>query len=152
VGPWSIAIRPATPADATEIVGLVERAYRPYVERIGRRPAPLDSHPEALIADEQVYVLTEGATVAGLIVLRPGSDHLLVENVAVDPDRQHCGNGRALLDFAEQHGRELGFGELRLYTNAVMTENLVLYPRLGWSEYDRRVEDGFSRVYFRKGV
>jgi ribosomal protein S18 acetylase RimI-like enzyme len=112
----------------------------------------MDSDADALIVDEQVFVITEGDRVAGLIVLRTAADHLLVENVAVDPDCQHCGNGRALLDFAAQHCRELGFDELRLYTNVAMTENLELYPRLGWSEYDRRVEDGFSRVYFRKLV
>ena len=131
---------------------MVERAYEPYIERIGRRPAPLDSDPEQLIRTEEVFVLTDHAEVVGLIVLRSARDHLLVENVAVDPELQHHGHGRTLLEFAEEHGRELGFGELRLYTNVAMTENIALYPRLGWREYDRRVEDGFSRVYFRKRV
>ena len=133
-------------------MGVVERAYRPYVDRIGRRPAPMDSDPAPLIEDDEVFVMTEGATVAGLIVLRPAPDYLLVENVAVDPDRQRRGLGRELLEFAARHGREQGFEELRLYTNAAMTENLDLYPRLGWTEYDRRTEDGFSRVYFRRPV
>ena len=31
-----------------------------------------------------------------------------------------------------------------------MTENLALYPALGYVETGRRVEDGFSRVYFSK--
>jgi hypothetical protein len=31
-----------------------------------------------------------------------------------------------------------------------MVENLAYYPRLGYVEYDRRREDGFDRVYFRK--
>ena len=131
---------------------MVERAYEPYIERIGRRPAPLDSDPEQLIRTEEVFVLTDHAEVVGLIVLRSARDHLLVENVAVDPELQHHGHGRTLLEFAEEHGRELGFGELRLYTNVAMTENIALYPRLGWRAYDRRVEDGFSRVYFRKRV
>ncbi len=128
----------------------MERAYEPYVERIGRRPAPMQSSPEELIDTEEVFVLDDGPAIVGLIVLRCGRDHMLVENVAVDPALQHRGHGRALLDFAERHGRELGFPELRLYTNAAMTENIELYPRLGWREYDRREDDGFSRVYFRK--
>jgi ribosomal protein S18 acetylase RimI-like enzyme len=148
--PWSIAIRPATPADADEIVEVVERAYHPYVERIGRRPAPMDTDAEPLIRTEEVFVLADGAELVGLIVLRSASDHLLVENVAIEPARQRNGHGRALLEFAEAHGRDLGFEEIRLYTNAAMTENLGLYAHLGWLEYDRRVEDGFSRVYFRK--
>src|SRR5205823_4478657 len=107
---------------------------------------------DRLIRTEEVFVLTDGGKLVGLIVLRCASDYMLVENVAVDPELQHHGYGRALLEFAEEHGRELGFDELRLYTNAAMTENIDLYPRLGWREYDRRVEDGFSRVYFRKAV
>jgi len=31
-----------------------------------------------------------------------------------------------------------------------MTENLSIYPHLGYIEVDRREEDGFSRVYFEK--
>jgi ribosomal protein S18 acetylase RimI-like enzyme len=131
---------------------VVERAYEPYIERIGMRPAPMDADVEGSIRTEEVFVLADGPSLVGVIVLRSARDHLLVENVAIDPALQRHGHGRALLEFAERHGRELGYGELRLYTNAAMTENIELYPRLGWSEYDRRVEDGFSRVYYRKPV
>jgi hypothetical protein len=31
-----------------------------------------------------------------------------------------------------------------------MTENLAYYPRRGFVEIGRRVEDGFRRVYFSK--
>jgi hypothetical protein len=31
-----------------------------------------------------------------------------------------------------------------------MVENLALYPRLGYREDGRRVEDGFDRVFFSK--
>ena len=33
-----------------------------------------------------------------------------------------------------------------------MTENLVLYPRLGYVEVDRCVDNGYDRVYFTKDV
>ena len=33
-----------------------------------------------------------------------------------------------------------------------MTENLALYPRLGYCEIDRREEAGFSRVFYRKEI
>lgn len=131
---------------------MVERAYHPYVERIGRRPAPMDAAAELLIRTEEVFVLYDGAQLLGLIILRSAGDHLLVENIAVEPRLQRRGHGRALLEFAEEHGRGLGFGEIRLYTNVAMTENIGLYVHLGWREYDRRVEDGFSRVYFRKAL
>jgi len=31
-----------------------------------------------------------------------------------------------------------------------MTENLKYYPKFGFIEVDRRIEDGFNRVYMSK--
>jgi hypothetical protein len=31
-----------------------------------------------------------------------------------------------------------------------MTENIALYSRIGYKEYDRRPQEGFSLVYMRK--
>jgi ribosomal protein S18 acetylase RimI-like enzyme len=112
----------------------------------------MDADPAEVIVNEEVFVLEDGANLLGLIVLAPASDHLLVDNVAVEPDLQGRGHGRELLDFAARHARELGFTELRLYTNVAMTENIALYRRLGWHEYDRHDGGGFSRVYFRKAL
>lgn len=107
---------------------------------------------EALIGRREVWVASEDDTLAGVLVLRAGPDSVLLENVAVTPAKQGRGVGQALLAFAEQHARDLGLHEIVLYTNELMTENLRLYPRLGYVETDRRVEDGYSRVYFRKLV
>lgn len=35
---------------------------------------------------------------------------------------------------------------LHLYTNEKMTENLSIYPKLGYVEVGRRTENGFNRV------
>ena len=40
----------------------------------------------------------------------------------------------------------------RCTANAAMTENLTLYPRIGYVEVARRSEDGFERVYFTKDL
>jgi ribosomal protein S18 acetylase RimI-like enzyme len=104
---------------------------------------------DALVAAGEVFVFDD---LAGLIVLRAEPDHLFVDNVAVEPSRQGEGLGRALLAFAGERAAAAGLPELRLYTNAAMTENIALYGRLGWEEYERRAEHGFSRVFFRKPV
>jgi len=39
---------------------------------------------------------------------------------------------------------------VHLYTNEKMTDNLSIYPRLGYVEVARRHEDGFDRVFFEK--
>ena len=144
-----VRIRPARPADVPAVRDIVERAYVGYVERIGRRPAPMDDDYTAKVLDGDVFVADDGG-VAGIVVLVAEADHVLVENVAVDPRRQGSGIGRALLAHAESFARERQTPELRLYTNAAMVENLAFYPRLGYREVGRRVEDGFDRVFFSK--
>ncbi len=69
---------------------------------------------------------------------------------ALFPRFQGLGLGMQLIDFVEQQARGGGYGSIELYTNAKMTENLGLYPRLGYVEFDRRHEAGFDRVYFQK--
>src|SRR5690242_4603686 len=145
-----MAIRQATEDDLPAVADVVVRAYKPWIERIGRRPAPMDSDYAALIAAGEVHILEADGRTVGLVIVRELGDHLVVDNVAVDPDHQGRGHGRALLAFAERRAAELGLDELRLYTNALMTENIALYRRLGWRDYDRHSERGFTRVYFRK--
>ncbi|HEX8102317.1 MAG TPA: GNAT family N-acetyltransferase [Solirubrobacteraceae bacterium] len=144
-----MSIRRAVPADLPAVADLVERAFAPYVERIGRRPAPMDDDYGAHIARGDAFVGGEGA-IDGLVVCvtEPGGLHVLC--LAIEPARQGAGLGRALMAHAEAVARERGLPEVRVYTNAAMTESLAFYPRLGYREVDRRVEDGYSRVYFKK--
>lgn len=144
-----MTVRPAREDDLPLLRDLVERAYSPYIDRIGRRPAPMDDDYAEKIQKGRVFVADDGSP-AGLIVLNAAQHHLLIENVAVDPDRQGTGIGRALMAYADVYAHERGLRELRLYTNAAMTENLTLYPRLGYTEVARRTENGFQRVFFSK--
>ena len=145
-------IRPAVEGDVPAIEALVREAYAMYAPRIGREPAPVTADHAGLVAAGRTSVVEADGEVAGVIVLIPGGDHLLVENVAVAPNAQGRGLGRELMAFAERRAAELGMAELRLYTNQLMTENLALYPALGYTETGRRVEDGFARVYFSKRI
>lgn len=81
------AIRAAHLGDVPAIERIVAAAYSPYIDRIGRAPAPMATDHHDLVS-----------------------------------------------------------------TNAAMTENLVFYPRLGYVEVDRGVDDGYDRVYFTKDV
>ena len=64
--------------------------------------------------------------------------------------RRAAGTVAALLERADRDARELGLSELRLCTNESMTENLEFYPRRGFHETSRGVQDGFHRVFFAK--
>ena len=145
-------IRPARPGEAAALAGLVERAYAPWVAVIGRRPAPMDDDYAARIAAGEAFVLEADGAIRGLAVLERHPDHLLLDNIAVDPARHGAGDGRLLLDFAEAEARRAGVAELRLYTHAMMARNIALYARRGFAETERRAEKGFERVFMAKRV
>ena len=143
-------IRPADAADLPAVQRIVNNAYTKYIARIGKPPGPMNDDYAALIRAHQVWVM--GTPIMGAIVLLPEPDHLLLDNVAVDPAAQGQGVGRALIEFAEAEARRRGFGELRLYTHETRVENIALYARTGWAETVRAEQNGFSRVFFRKPV
>jgi ribosomal protein S18 acetylase RimI-like enzyme len=86
----------------------------------------------------------------GVIVLTVDDEGFLIDNVAVEPSHRGEGLGRALLEFAEAEAQRRGFDSIHLYTHEKMTENLAIYSRLGYLEYDRRSQGKFSLVYMRK--
>ena len=143
-------IRQANPADLVQIKACAEAAYTCYVERIGKKPAPMIADFAASIEAGTLYVIETATQICGFVVFYACNDYLQLENVAVDPRFQGFGLGMKLIEFVEQQARGGGCGSVELYTNVKMTENLGLYPRLGYVEFDRRIEDGFDRIYFRK--
>jgi GNAT superfamily N-acetyltransferase len=147
-----LELRKAEPGDVAELSAIAAAAYEPYVARIGRPPAPMTADYASAVGRGQVWVAVDDGRIAGLLVLVPAPDHLLLENVAVRPAAQRTGIGARLLALAEDQARQLGLAEIRLYTNVAMTENLVYYPRHGYVETHRGEGDGFSRVYFAKRV
>jgi GNAT superfamily N-acetyltransferase len=146
-------VRPARPDEAEAVGALVERAFARHIVAVGRRPAPMDADHARHIARGEQYVADAGdGTLAASIVLVEAPDHLVVHNVAVAPERQGEGRGRALMAFAEDEARRRGLPEVRLHTNAAMADNLAMYPRLGFAETGRASERGFHRVFFAKRV
>ena len=143
-------IRPADAADLPELERIVRDSYGKYTARIGKPPGPMLDDYAALVRGHAVWVA--GAPVMGLVVLLAEADHLLLDNVAVDPAAQGRGVGRALIEFAGAEARRRGYREMRLYTHQTMTENIALYARTGWVETGRGVQRGLARVFFRKEV
>ena len=143
-------IRSANSSDLPVITRIVADAYRKYVERIGKPPGPMLDDYSVHIRNNTVWVIEYNGSVVGLIVLLPAEDHLLLDNVAVDPAYHGRGVGRALLEFADREAVRRGYTELRLYTHETMTENLAMYAALGWTETGRGEQGGYRRVFFRK--
>lgn len=145
-----LRIRPARPEDAAAVTAVVLAAYGHYVERMGRRPAPMDEDYDEVVREHDVRVLVDGERVVGVLVLIPEGEGLLLDNVAVHPDYQGRGWGRRLLALAESEARRGGATFIWLYTNEKMTEDLALYTSLGYVEVERRTVQGYRRVHMRK--
>ena len=145
-------LRSATDADVDGITRLVEAAFGKYVERIGKLPAPMTADYANLLATSRIWVLDDGDGLAGVLVTKAEPDHLLLDVVAVAPTAQGSGHGRTLLDRADRDAREQGLAEIRLCTNEAMTENLEFYPRRGFHETSRGLQDGYRRVFFAKSL
>ncbi|MGY2255090.1 GNAT family N-acetyltransferase [Pseudomonas reactans] len=143
-------MRPATAADVAAIEAIVQAAYSPYIERIGREPGPMLEDYRQLVQAAGVHVLENAGSVQGFIILLDDGDALLLDNLAVAPDAQGLGYGRMLMDFAERQALDAGFAAIRLYTNEAMTENITLYTRRGYVETHRAEEHGLRRVYMLK--
>jgi GNAT superfamily N-acetyltransferase len=143
-------VRAAIPEDATAIGQCVCAAFEKYIERIGKPPAPMLLDYPALICADKVWVAEDQNTICGVIVLFPTDKGFYLDTIAVSPLQQGLGIGRTLLQFAEEEAARRGFKSIYLCTNVMMTENQTFYPHLGYVEYDRYVEDGYDRVFYRK--
>ncbi len=148
----ALTLRPAVPADAERMHQVAQAAYQPYVGPIGRSPAPMTADYARIVSSGRAWVAEQHGRLVGFLVLEPRSDHLLLENVAVDPDRQRTGVGSRLLALAEDQARLLGLPEARLFTNAAMTENVEYYLRRGYRQTHRAERDGYRRVFFSKDL
>jgi hypothetical protein len=122
-------IRRAVLADVDAVRAVTDAAFRPYIERIGLVPRPMQADHAANVAAGRVFVT--GDPVTGLVVVEAHDDHLYLDVIAVHPDA-------------------LGLPEIRLCTNAMMWENRKMYPRFGYEVVERRVEGAYDRIHYRK--
>jgi ribosomal protein S18 acetylase RimI-like enzyme len=146
-----LKLRAATDADVPRIAALVDAAYGHYVERLGGPPGPMTEDYAGVVRDMDAVVAEDDGAIVGLLVLETDDEGFAIHNVAVDPGHQGTGIGRALLERGEEEARAAGFDSLYLYTHELMTENLELYRRIGYAEYDRRpLPGGRALVFLRK--
>jgi N-acetylglutamate synthase-like GNAT family acetyltransferase len=97
-----------------------------------------------------VHVAVQNGTIVGVLELKATDEGFLLDSIAVLPSSQGSGVGRALFEFAEAEARAQGYDSIYLMTNEKMTENQILYARIGYVLFDRRVVDGYARVVMRK--
>jgi ribosomal protein S18 acetylase RimI-like enzyme len=143
-------IRRATLNDVDAIIGLTDAAYHKYIIRLGRKPQPMTTDYQHFVAQHPVWLLEVQQELAGVLVLQHEADALLIYSVAIEPAYQKRGYGRHLLAWAEQQALLADYRQIRLYTNALMEENIALYQRLGYQETEREAYPGGMIVHMSK--
>ncbi|WP_319520132.1 GNAT family N-acetyltransferase [uncultured Martelella sp.] len=130
--------RQARLSDIKSVERLTEAAYAVYLPVLGHPPLPMSEDYGPRIARGEVWLFGDGPDPAGLCVVERHADHLMLFSIAVSPSHQGEGYGLAMLRWLKARAREEGLGEIRLYTNALMTRNIALYKRFGFTETGRR--------------
>ena len=143
-------VRPARRSEAEAAAGCVRAAFAPYVERIGKPPAPMLLDFPEMIAAGKVWVAEVGGEVAGVLVQYETEEGFYIDTVAALPALHGTGIGRALLLFAESEAARRGYRSIYLCTNVKMTENQIFYPKIGYVEYERKIDQGYERIFYRK--
>ena len=147
-----IKFRLATASDLLDVQSCAHAAYSSYVERIGREPAPMVADFSRQIGLGQVYIALYNLSFAGYVVFYNKAEYMHLENLAVLPFYKGQGVGKRLIEFVEKTARDKGLIGVELYTNELMTENLLIYTKLGFVVVERKLQAGFNRVFFRKTV
>ncbi len=144
-------LRQATPADAPAIRELTRAAYAKWIGPNGREPTPMTADYDAAVRTHRFDLLYLNGALTALIETVDEGELLLVENVAVAPDRQGLGLGTRMLALADALARSQGKNRVRLYTNGLWAENIRLYLKLGYFiDREEDVRPGLVRVHMSK--
>lgn len=136
--------------EAGEVYTVVEAAFARYADRMEGPPAPLLADYARLAATDRMSVLRDGRRIVAVMVHDVVGGAVEIDTIAVRPDSEGRGYARLLLDWAIDRGLASGAHAVTLYTNQVMHEAQAFWTRQGFQETGRRVEDGYSRVYYRR--
>ena len=147
-----IDIAPIEVTDAGEVLTLQRAAFVSEAIIYGSADMPpltqtLEELEAELRAGAGLTARIDGRLV-GAIRFQQDGDVLLIGRIAIAPDMQGAGIGRALLEAAEQSSSA---SVSELFTGSLSEANIRLYERCGYEESARVPEGGeFEQVFMRK--
>ena len=146
----SIKIRLAVTDDVAAVADCVCHAFIHYIPRIGRQPGPMLDDYQTLVEQGAVYVACHHDEIAGALVLLETEEGFCIETIAVRPNAQRLGTGGKLLSYAETVAKQSGYQSIYLSTHRLMHESQSAYAHIGYVEFDRRLVNGYDRIFVRK--
>jgi GNAT superfamily N-acetyltransferase len=147
--PPRIFMHPPAPFDDWHgVLALLRAAFAGMQGRIDPPSSLNDMDAGALRAKargETLLTVYEGARLAGCAFLRLETDAVYIGKIAVLPECQRRGIGRAILDRARAFARQNGKAALTLQTRVELTENHRVFAANGFVEVERTAHPGFDR-------
>ena len=148
-----VEIRQAEVCDAVAVEACCFDAFSAYIPLIGRAPAPMGIDYKKAICEHTLFMAFYQNQLAGFALIVDGEeDFMLLDVLAVHPAYHGNGIGGALILYVEAYILAHGKQECRLCTNVKFTRTRSIYEHLGYELYDRKNEDGYDRVYYRKMI
>ncbi len=149
IGP-AAEFRVANQSDIITTARLIFESYAPYIPIMGKIPPTIFEDFGEHITRGNLWLLSIGKDVIGMVVLTPNGDHMLLQSMGINPAHQGFGFGRTLLRFSERLARSMGMSSIKLYTNSLMERNQKIYKRNGYRETYRTAYDWGWRVHMEK--
>ncbi len=146
--PITVRRAPADFAGWPEVCALILDAFAYMQGRIDPPSSALRMTAASIAEDAAAgaLLLAEcGSALVGCVFVRPKGDALYIAKLAVRPDMQARGIGRALIAAARDEARAHGLAELELETRIELTENHAAFARLGFVKIAETAHSGFAR-------
>ncbi|MGW8484370.1 GNAT family N-acetyltransferase [Microbacterium sp. NPDC055903] len=148
----AIEISPICEEDAGEVLTIQRAAFVSEAMIYGTVDMPVLTQTldqlRAELVDAVGWVARVKGRLVGAIRARQTPELLLIGRIAIAPDMQGHGVGRALLSAAEESSTA---PEAELFTGSLSEANLRLYESCGYRETTRVDQgDGTAQVFLRK--
>jgi ribosomal protein S18 acetylase RimI-like enzyme len=147
-----VVLSPISVADAGEVLTIQRAAFVSEAQIYGSADMPPLTQTleelEAELRESDGWVARIDGRLVGALRSREADGLLLIGRIAIAPDQQGAGIGRALLEAAESHSTA---DEAELFTGSLSEANIRLYERCGYVETERVDSGGgVQEVYLRK--
>lgn len=148
----TLTIEPIAPGDAGEVLTVQRAAFVSEALIYGSADMPpLTQTLEQLraeIAENDGWVARVDGRLVGAIRAVQDGDLLMIGRIAIAPDMQGEGVGRALLEAAEEASTA---AQAELFTGSLSEANIRLYEACGYTATHRvPQDDGTEQVFMRK--
>jgi N-acetylglutamate synthase-like GNAT family acetyltransferase len=143
-------LRRAQPSETEKIAAFQRAAYERNRTIMGVEPIPLQADYAKILSEYEAWLHDEADRLAGVLILQPRADDLLIWSVATAPDARRSGIGNGLLVVAEARARALGKHVIRLYTGELLVDNIAWYQRRGFAIEHTEVMSDRRIVHMKK--